>query len=949
MARSRDKSKPGDWSTYKRLLGYVAPYWFILVLSFVGFLAAAGAEAYFAKMFGELIDAFDSIDETNIFYIPSILLAAATVRAMGTVFGETLISSVSFRVVFDLRAELFEQTLKMPSSYFDHNSQGHIVSRVTFTVAQLREAGTDALRAIIQDGLKVIVYLGTMFYMDWQLTLLFLATAPVLAIIVVFASSRFRRISHRIQNSMGDVTHVVSESVSGYRVVRAFGGQEYENNRFTRFNRVNRQQNLKMAVTKVTSSQVNEYVISFALCILIYLLAGSNDTMTAGTAVQFIALAGMLGRPIRKLSEINAKLQRGLAAAEDVFSQLDQPVEVDAGEAVLDSVRGQLTFENVRFNYVAEKEVLKNINLQIDAGQTVALVGKSGSGKSTLASLIPRFYEIDSGSIRLDDVDTRDFQLTELRKHIALVSQQVTLFNDTLRNNIAYGDLADCSDEQIRHAIEQAHADEFIDNLADGIETVVGDDGVLLSGGQRQRVAIARALLKDAPILILDEATSALDNESERHIQSALDAVMAGRTTIVIAHRLSTVESADTILVMEDGVIVESGKHADLIEAGGHYGELYQAQFQDEPTSGSRSRAKKESPQFNVSLPRVESFEKSALGLSKAWYQGAWWLNLLTPLSWIYDIVRRRRQKKLTVESTPGRTRLPVIVVGNITVGGTGKTPVVAWLVETLRNMGFSPGIVMRGYGGKLSKEGTLIPSGADPERYSDEGVQLRDRLGCPVAMCANRVKGLRMLETQACDIAISDDGLQHYAMARDIEIAVVDGTRGIGNGRLLPAGPLREPVSRLDDVDWVIANGEASNLVETESIMRMKADGFVNVTTNEWLTPEEFLDLYKEVHAVCGIGNPGRFFTTLHEIGLQAQQHVYRDHHDFKGVEVLFMDDLPVVCTEKDAAKLTNLEQPFPHVWFLRVSVDLPAEAVERLASLLERQAINPQQDLSV
>ncbi len=938
-----------DWATYKRLLSYVAPYWYLLVLSIVGFLAAAGAEAYFARLLGELIDEWETIDSSNIAVIPLSMLAAASVRALGTVFGESLIARISFNVVFNLRDALFNKTLTLPSAYFDANTQGHVVSRVTFTVAQLRDTGTDALRSLFQDGLKIIVYLGAMLWIDWQLTLLFFATMPLLALVVVFASSRFRRISRRIQNSMGDVTHVVSEAVSGYRVVRTFGGQEYEHARFNRFSRVNRQQNLKMAITKVNSAQLNELIISVALCILIALLSDRNTEMSPGDAVAFLGLAGLLGRPIKKLSEVNAKLQRGLAAAEDVFTQLDENSECNDGREELGTVEGSVAFEQVTFRYENDKVVLNNINLHIEAGQTVALVGRSGSGKTTLASLIPRFYEIDSGRICIDGCDIRSIDLKELRKHIALVSQQVTLFNDTLRNNIAYGDLADRSEAEILSAIKQAHADVFIGDLSEGLDTVVGDDGVLLSGGQRQRVAIARALLKDAPILILDEATSALDNESERHIQFALDAVMEGRTTIVIAHRLSTVESADVILVMENGAIVESGQHQALINAGGHYGELYQAQFQDDrPVSSSGKLSKNEGMTFGASLARVESFEKSALGLSQAWYQDAWWLSLFIPLSWIYDIARKRRQKKLTKVGNPGRTRLPVIVVGNITVGGTGKTPVVAWLVETLREMGFSPGIVMRGYGGQLSKEGTLIPSAADPERYSDEGVQMRDRLGCPVAMCADRVKGLRMLETQACDIAISDDGLQHYAMARDIEIAVVDGTRGVGNGRLLPAGPLREPVSRLSEVDWVISNGEASNLVPNESVMKLRADGFVNVASNEWLTPEEFIGLHQNVHAVCGIGNPGRFFTTLHQLGLGVAQHVYRDHHDYKGEEVIFADETPVVCTEKDAAKLKNLEQQFSQVWFLSVSVELPRDALLRLQALLEHQAIRPQQDLS-
>ena len=938
----------GDWKTYKRLLGYVAPYWLLMLFSILGFLVAAGAEAYFGYLFGQLIDSWDDAVLRAAASIPLLMFATAVIRAIGTILGESLIARVSFHVVFNLRQSLFDQLLKLPSGYFDLNTQGHIISRLTFTVAQLRDTGTDALRAIMQDGLKVVVYLGAMLWLNWQLTLLFIGTLPILALVVIFASNRFRRISRRIQNSMGDVTHVVSEAVAGYRVVRTFGGEDYETQRFYRSSRVNRNQNLKMAITKVFSAQINETIVALAICILILLLYDTGGDLTSGQAVTFLTWAGLLGRPIRKLSEVNAKLQRGLAAADDVFGQLDQGVETNAGGVDLDDAEGALEFENVSFHYADEKPVLRNISLTIHPGQTVALVGRSGSGKTTFASLIPRFYDLKEGRITLDGKDIRDYTLKSLRRQIALVSQQVTLFNDTLRNNIAYGDLSGTDENALHQAIAKAHATEFIEALPEGLDTVVGDDGVLLSGGQRQRVAIARALLKDAPILILDEATSALDNESERHIQAALDAVIEGRTTIVIAHRLSTVESADVIVVLDEGAIVEAGTHTALLNQGGLYADLHSVHFQDDRTPNERSDlpvvAQSNS---SVNFPARDYFEKSSLGLAKAWYEQARWLHLLRPLSVIYNLLRLRRMKPyLTGKKIPKRTSLPVIVVGNVTVGGTGKTPLVGWLVDALRQMGFTPGVVLRGYGGALSRSGTLVPTGADPARYGDEAVQLRDRLGCPLAIAASRVKGLRLLETQLCDVAISDDGLQHYDMARDLEIAVVDGIRGLGNGLLLPAGPLREPAARLKEVDWVVANGRSTGLVETETVMHMRPVGFYSLGRARPIDPEEFVRRFPKVHALCGIGNPGRFFQTLHELGLNTLKHTYSDHYNFAGPEAQFDDVLPVVCTEKDAAKFKHLAGDYSHVWFLRVSVELPDTATSHLADLLNARAIVPRRE---
>lgn len=943
-----------DWDTYKRLLRYLAPYWFWFGISVLGFLLAAGAEGYFVRLFGNLIDEWDNEAARAAATIPLLMAGAAGLRAVGTVIGESMMAKVSFNMVFNLRQQLFEQLLRLPTHYFDANAQGHIVSRITFTVTQLRDTSTDAIRAVVQDGLKVIVIVGFMLALNWRLTLIFIAAAPLLALVVVFASGRFRRIAKRIQHSMGDVTHVVSEAVNGFKVVKTFGGERYEQSRFDRASKVNRQQNLKMAMTRVFSSQLNETIIAVALCSLILLLYRPDvgGGLSGGEAVMFLSWAGMLGRPIRKLSEINAKLQRGIAAAEDVFSQLDSGVEHDHGSQTLARANGQLLLQGVSFRYQDDgPDVLQDINLDIAAGQKVALVGRSGSGKSTLASLLPRFYDVGRGCISLDGVNINDIQLDSLRQQIALVTQQVTLFNDTLRNNIAYGDLADVDDAAINLAIQRAHADEFIAAMPDGLDTMVGDDGVLLSGGQRQRIAIARALLKDAPVLIMDEATSALDNESEKHIQAALVEVMEGRTTLVIAHRLSTIESADRIVVLESGQIVEEGTHQELLELGAQYASLHAAQFQDVPETESPASIEVQAlstPPNTQIVPFMGDYaSRSASALSAAWYSGARWPLLMLPLSWLYGVLARRSKINQQQRARAGSNGyVPVIVVGNITAGGTGKTPMVIWLIEQLQQRGFNPGVAMRGYRGQASRSGSLVPADGNAAAYGDEAVLMRRRLRCPVAVAADRPRAVTMLYEGGCDVVVSDDGLQHYAMNRDIEIAVVDGARGLGNGHLMPAGPLREPRARLQSVDWVVSNGCKSGLRADEIVMQAQALDFVNLTTGLASSADAFVTQHKLVHALCGIGNPRRFLGSLRTLGIAADLHEYADHHDYSGKEVVFADGLPVVCTEKDAVKLRELEVDLSHVWALRIELGFAEDMSAMLDTLLSDKGIAPRSE---
>lgn len=927
-----------DWQTYRRLFGYVTDQlgWFLLAL--LGFLLTAAGEVGFVRVFGLIIDEVEYPMPAYIWQFPLLMLGLALFRAVGTVMGEYTLARISFRAIHVIRAQLFERLLLLPSKFYDESARGQLVSRLTFTTAQLRDTTTDALKIVISDGLKVIVCLSAMFISNWMLTLIFLVVSPLVGLIVRYASRRFRRLSTRIQSSMGDVTHVAAEAVAGYREVKIFHGESYERMRFGAASERNRRQNLKMTATKATSAQVIQCIVAAALAVLVGLIFRPDigGGMSPGDLAAYLGFAGLLANPIKKLSDVNARLQRGLAAATEIFEQLDVPAEADAGDIDVDRVAGDITFEHVSFAYDPSRPtVLDDVSFTIRAGQTVALVGKSGAGKSTLASLIARFYEPTGGRILLDGRPLDEYRLASLRRQIALVSQDVTLFNDTLASNIAYGGLAGASRDAIATAARRAHADEFIRAMPHGLDTVVGDDGVLLSGGQRQRVAIARALLKDAPVLILDEATSSLDAHSERHVQAALEEVMRGRTTILIAHRLSTVEKADMIAVVEDGAVIETGTHEDLMAAGGVYADLYRSQFDngDGPPPAPRRRLA-----VNLPIP-----SPSFGGIVDAWYSDRFWPRLLTPLAAVFAwFARRRRHRFLTGRTVAWQAPVPVIVVGNVTVGGTGKTPLVIWLARWLKDRGLAVGIVSRGYGGRASYP-LVVDATTPATQCGDEAGMVARRTGCPVVVDPDRPRAVRqLLGTAEVDVVVADDGLQHYALRRDVEIAVVDGARGVGNGLCLPAGPLREPVSRLRDCHWVVANGAACGLAEQESVMAAEATAFVNLASGERVEPDDFVTRFDSVVAVAGIGNPRRFQATLDAIGLDATLRAFQDHHVFAAEDVAVAADGQVVVTEKDAEKLKTFDSSaISHCWYLEIDVGFSDPVDDFLAELFAQHGV--------
>ncbi len=573
---------------YRRLLAYVVRQRLIFGLALAAVALDAAGQGLFFYLLRPLVDeTIAAPDPTFSLWLPGLVLAAVLLRIVGNFGGVFGMEWVGRRLIADLRGELFARYLELPASHFDRESSGQMISRITYNAEQVAQAATTALIGSVRDVFTVIALVTVMIIQSWRLTLTMLLLVPVIALVVTVISHRFRRISGRIQDSMGDVTHVTEEAVDGHEVVKIFGGQARERAAFARINEGNRVLHLRLTATQLVSSSMIQLAAGLAVILLLVIAASDfmRAEVTAGIFMSVLAAMVACIPPLKRLTKMHAVIEKGLAAADSIFRLLDSPAEPDSGDIDPGRVKGRIEFRSVGFQYPnTDQAALKDIELSIPAGSVTALVGRSGSGKSTLVKLLPRFYLPSSGKILIDDIDIADFRLAALRRQVALVSQDVVLFNDTVAANIAYGVPGEVSRDRIIEAARQAHALEFIDRLPQGLDTPVGEDGALLSGGQRQRLAIARALLKNAPILILDEATSALDAESERAVQAALEALMSDRTTLVIAHRLATVRKADQVVVLDQGRIHELGSHEALLaRADGLYHHLHRLQLQDSP------------------------------------------------------------------------------------------------------------------------------------------------------------------------------------------------------------------------------------------------------------------------------------------------------------------------------------------------------------------------------
>lgn len=552
-------------------------------MAILGMIGYALIDVYFINEFETFIDrGITQKDQEYFFWAPIVVVLLFAIRGVFNFISSYCLSWAGTHIVKDLRQQLFRQMMRLPVSYHDQHSTGELISKITYDAEQIKQASSKALVVLIHEGAFVLGLLVVMFSKSWQLSAIFLLIAPLIAVIVSVVSKRFRYISNRMQGTMGDVTSSAEQMLIGHKVILSFGGQAIEDKRFSDINNRNRHLDVKLESTKAISVSLIQTIASGSLAFVIFLASFPEmlETLTPGKFTTILTSMLLLLKPLKQLTTVNSDFQKGMAAAATVFQVLDEKPEQDTGTTVLNQVRGDIEVKGLSFQYPGhEKMVLQDIDFSVKAGQTIALVGKSGSGKTTISSLLPRFYEIETGQILLDGHDTKSCTLASLRQQIAVVSQQVVLFNDTIANNISYGFTGELSKERLIEVAEKAHVMEFAAGMPQGLDTEIGENGVTLSGGQRQRIAIARALLRQSPVLILDEATSALDTESERKIQGAFDELLKNRTNIVIAHRLSTIEKADVILVMVEGRIVERGSHRELLDLQGVYANLYKLQF----------------------------------------------------------------------------------------------------------------------------------------------------------------------------------------------------------------------------------------------------------------------------------------------------------------------------------------------------------------------------------
>ena len=912
-------------SLYTRLLGYTFEHKGIFILSIFGFLLFSAADISAVEWLKQVISYINENNDNplNPLNLALFLAFISVIRGIGFYLGNYFMANVGLKVVHSLRKDLISSLLYQPMSFFDQASKGEIVNRIIFTTNQITGAATNALKILFKEGFLLIGLFIYLIYLSWKLTLVILVIAPLIGLIVSIAGKRLRRTAKKIQDVMGVVTQVSNEIASGAREIKSFNNESGEEERFKRANDENLKQNLKMESTGNITTPIIQIFVAFALAAMSYLALTNLDELNlpSESFVAFFTAAGLMARPIRQLSNLNAVIQKGLAAAEDIFNTIDNASEnYNEGLDINKTLNGEVEIDNVSFSYSEDSEpVLNNISIKASKGETIALVGKSGSGKSTIVNLLNRFYDNYEGKIIIDGYDIKKIKLTDLRNSISYVSQDPTLFNDTVKNNIAYG-LNQVSDSEVYQAAREANAYEFIMSLPDGFDTIIGDKGVILSGGEKQRVAIARALLKKSSILIFDEATSALDNESEKEIQSAIEKASKNKTTFIIAHRLSTVEKADKICVLENGIITQSGTHNELIKEDGLYNVL---------------QGKPELIEETESVKFEKDFVPTLINEKKSFWDEFNFLNIaLTPLSVLYWSISTFKNIFLKPK-TSDQNQIPVVVVGNVTVGGNGKTPLVSQIAIDLKNIGYNPGIILRGYKGSFT--GTkFINKDTTAKEAGDEAIFHFNR-GFNVVVDRDRSRALSYLERYTdCDIVISDDGLQHNSLRRDFEIIVEDATRNFGNQLFLPAGPLRDNIWKTKKVDLFIFSGRRES---NDYFFELEPESWINLKTGDSYEVDEY-PFGRTANVVCGIANPNRFLRSLNNLKINFDYRLFPDHHYFSKKDLEFDFERPILTTEKDAARIgENFNEK--NVWYLKMGVKLNTNVSKLISEKLQKKNV--------